>query len=275
MVDLHVHSNHSDGVFPVQALLIRASQNGVRVLSLVDHDTVSGIPLAMELAPSHAMELIPGIELNAQDGEEEVHLLGYFLDIQQPQLLERLKVQQELRVGRARKMVEKLQGLGISIEFEAVRNMAKDSASIGRPHIALVLTEQGVVSSVEEAFERYLRSGKPAFVPKVRFPAKVAIETILDAGGIPVLAHPGRLKDDEIIQRLLKWGLQGLEVYYPSHSTAQVNLYVSLARKHGLVATGGSDFHGFPGGTFIDIGEQLVPEYVVEELKKIKEKVER
>ncbi|MDD3364314.1 MAG: PHP domain-containing protein, partial [Syntrophomonas sp.] len=189
------------------------------------------------------IDFIPGIELNTDFGDDELHILGYFIDYHNEQLINRLMEIRAQRYQRAEKMIGKLQAIGLGISFEQVQKLAQGDL-IGRPHIARALQQAGYVLSEKEAFQKYIERGKPGYVPRYKFSPAEAIELVKQAGGISILAHPGLIKDPNKIGEIISMGVEGLEIYYPEHSSDQIMEFASLAKQHHLLITGGSDFHG-------------------------------
>jgi predicted metal-dependent phosphoesterase TrpH len=247
--DLHVHSNASDGVLSPEEVISEAVLRGLRGIALTDHDTIDGLQAAQEYIQQHNLNLmfINGIEMNCEFRGKEVHILGYFIQPEDQTLRHRLIEIRMLRHQRAESMVEKLQHLGISIDFARVKEYAKGDL-IGRPHIARALIEGGYSDSIEDAFYKYLGSGKPAYVPRYKFLPDEAIALVKKCGGIPVLAHPGLINDADIVDEVIAMGIEGLEVYYPQHSQDQTEGFKKICLKNHLLMTGGSDFHG-PGSS--------------------------
>lgn len=247
-LDLHLHTTHSDGSLPPAEVIALAQKAGVTALAITDHDITTGIPEATLAGERHGIEIIPGIEISSILGESELHLLGYFLDWQDPRLNERLVTLRESRHRRNPQIIERLQGLGIDITYDEVRALAGTDA-VGRPHIARLLMEKKVVASAKEAFDRFLATGKPAYVPRELPSPAEAIQWIKDAKGLAVLAHPTWVKTTEgtlrdLVGQLKATGLDGVEVHYSTHTPRQTREYLSLTKQLGLLVTGGSDFHG-------------------------------
>jgi predicted metal-dependent phosphoesterase TrpH len=214
--------------------------------------------------------VIPGVEVNTDVGADEVHILGYCVDLAQEEFQEFLRTMRAGRVERAERMVEKLHALGVRVEWSRVRGIAA-GAAVGRPHVARALVEAGRVGSVQEAFDRYLRRSGPAYVPRPHVLPEEAVEVILRAGGVPVLAHPGWQACGAILQRLpllVEHGLCGIEVYYPDHTPEMVQTYVEAARCFGLIVTGGTDYHGGGIATRAVLGGVGVPPDVVPALRE-------
>jgi len=245
MYDLHVHSTASDGLLDPEELLVRAEEIGLKGLAITDHDTVHGIEEAYAFLTTNPLSLqfIPGIEMNTELDENEVHILGYFIDYHNSRLLHRLEEIREARWDRARKMVYRLKSMGLAISFEQVEKLAQGDL-IGRPHVARALTEKGYVFSVKEAFDKFIGKGRPAYVPRYKFLPREAIELIKSAGGVPILAHPGLLPNAELVYEIINLGIAGLEVYYPEHTPQQIGRFLQLCQQFNLLVTGGSDFHG-------------------------------
>lgn len=242
-VDLHTHTCYSDGKLTPAALLEKADDAGLRVLALTDHDTLAGWDAAQEVA-SMPVDLVPGVELSVTAGDREVHLLGYGFDPAHGGLRDHLERFTRVRRERARKMVEKLNAAGVSITMDAVQRAAAGADALGRPHVAAALIEAGHTASYDAAFEQYLGNDGPAFVAKPQFAAADALGLLHDAGGIGVLAHPGHWTSGRTLHLLRRAGLDGLEVWHPSHDASLVSYYQHLARDFDLVSTGGSDYHG-------------------------------
>ena len=277
-VDLHLHTTASDGVLSPSELVRYAKAKGLQAVAITDHDTIDGCEEGLSEGERIGFEVIPGIEISAEHSPGSMHILGFFLDIHLPFLKERLKYLQKARAERNPKMVEKLKQLGVDITFEEVVK-ASGGGQVGRPHFANVLLEKKVVRNFQEAFERFLKKGAPAYVDKFRFTSKEALHFIREAEGVGVLAHPNTLgmngysELEKLILRLVEEGLQGIEVFYPEHSAADVAQYKTLAERHGLLVTGGTDYHGMEkNGLDIGVGrgEMKLPYSIVENLKTVR-----
>jgi predicted metal-dependent phosphoesterase TrpH len=249
MIDLHAHTTASDGTLTPQDLVDLAAAKGLRVLAVTDHDTVDGIPAALERGKQGRLEVIPGIELGAKwNGDGQMHILGYYIRSDDPPLLDRLHWLRAQRRERGLRMVRRLNELGIPLSWERVMQLA-GAAPIGRPHLARALLDSGHVESISEAFSLYLSSGAPGYIEKAELPPAEAIGLIRGAGGVPVLAHPTTLKLsgsklEACVEHLAGQGLAGIEVYWPKHTEAEKASYERLGARLNLVATMGSDFHG-------------------------------
>jgi predicted metal-dependent phosphoesterase TrpH len=265
-VDLHIHTKFSDGTHPVEEILEYAAGKKLKALSITDHDCVDAYPSAQELGAKQGIEVIPGVELSSEISGADIHILGYFLDVNNPQLLAKLVELKKARHVRARKIVENLNRQGIDLRFETVLNIA-GTAAIGRPHIAAALLKEELVYSFREAFEKLIGYDSPAYVEKLRMPPKEVFQLIRGAGGVPVLAHPGVTKVDERIPEFMREGLMGIEVFHSEHNTAIERHYLQYCRKNGLAYTGGSDFHN-GSQSKSEIGVPKVPYSAVESLKE-------
>jgi len=242
--DLHLHTFFSDGTFTPEELVARASQIGFRAIALTDHDTLEGCARAAAACAAAQMEFIPGTELTAEHADVEVHILAYLVDTQNKVLLARIAEFQAVRQERIREMVAALNQQGIPLKAEAVFALA-NCKSPGRPHVARALVKEKLIGNLDEAFEKYLKKGRPAWVPKTKVSALEAVELIHQAGGLAVMAHPGLNRTDEIIPDLVDAGLDGIECFHTKHSTAMAERYLEFAEKYHLLVTGGSDCHGF------------------------------
>lgn len=263
--DLHVHTTASDGTESPQEVVEKAKRLGLSALAITDHDTVKGIAPALEAGCRFGIAVLPGVELAAEEGEREVHILGYLFDPHHPALARELARFEKARLERVEKMVKKLRAMGVPLELERVLELA-GGGTVGRPHVARALVELGAVGSVAEAFARYLDRHRPAYVPRLKFAPEEAVLLIRRAGGVAVLAHPGLSQCRDIIPRLVSAGLRGLEVYHPEHPPDLVDYYREFCRRYGLVATGGSDYHGTDHRKYNRLGETTAPDEVVEKL---------
>jgi 3',5'-nucleoside bisphosphate phosphatase len=274
-VDLHLHTTASDGVLSPSEIVRYAKTKGLQAIAITDHDTIEGLEEGLSEGERIGFEVIPGIEISAEHSPGSMHILGFFLDIHHPLLNERLEYLQKARAERNPKIVQKLNGLGIDITFDEVLK-ASGGGQVGRPHFANVLLQKRYVRSFQEAFDRFLKKGASAYVDKFRFTSKEAIHFINEAKGVAVLAHPKTLGMDgyseleKLILRLVEEGLIGIEVYYPEHTSSEVAKYKTIAERHGLLATGGTDYHGIEKNG-LDIGtgrgEMKIPYSMVENLK--------
>ena len=253
-IDLHIHTTASDGTFTPEQVISHAHQLKLKAIAITDHDTVAGSKEALRSGIPPSLGFLTGVEISSTPpsfypGSGSFHLLGYSIRLDDPKLNRTLAQLQQARKNRNPAIINRLNELGISVTLEEVRKEAGEG-QLGRPHIAQLMVKKKVVASIDAAFDQFLGTGKPAYVEKQRVECFKAIEIILDAGGVPVLAHPGLLdyktenQLDEWIGNLKKAGIQGVEVYYSGHTPDQTRLYAELARRHDLLMTGGSDFHG-------------------------------
>jgi predicted metal-dependent phosphoesterase TrpH len=273
-IDLHIHTTASDGVLSPAQVVRVALDKGLEAIAITDHDTTDGVDQAMAAARGERLEVIPGIELSAEEGAREVHVLGYYIDHQDQTLQERLAVLRRARRERAWKMVKKLENTGAPVSWERVLEIAGDTSAFGRPHIAQALLERGYVGSVNEAFDRYIGLRGPAYVSRYKLTPAEGVKMITDAQGLPVLAHPRGQED--VVPALAALGLVGLEAYYPSYSEGERELLAKLADAHNLVATGGSDFHGYNGvNAALSLGEVPVPLEALNRLRDLAGRAER
>jgi hypothetical protein len=244
-IDLHLHTNFSDGKLSPEQLLKFAYENHYAYLSITDHDSTLGYKEACKYVTNYPLELIPGVEVSTIFQTSDVHILAYYVDVDNFQLNEMLKKIYDSRYGRAKKMVDNLTDMGLTLNWEDVLKFAGQNKYVGRPHIARAMIESGHCKTIKEVFDVYLNNDSPIYVPKYRIDTEQAIRIIKEAGGIPVIAHPGRLEDDSVLYDFIDMGIEGIEVYYSSHSSGQIKLYEQIALEHNLIRTGGSDFHGF------------------------------
>ena len=269
--DLHLHTVYSDGTYTPAQLIAASKKAKMSAIAIVDHDTVEAIQPSLAIAQKEEIELVPGIELTAELDGSEVHILGYFIDYRSGRLLEQLEILKSNRIQRVHKMTQKLKELNIEISPEEIFALAQEG-TVGRLHVARAMVLKGAVSCIAEAFKKYLGDKGPAYVCGFRFTPKEAIALIKGEGGIPVLAHPYSLFNDDLIPAFVDDGIMGLEVYYPEHSQSTINYYLGLAKKYNLLVTGGSDCHG-DAKPDVPVGLSKVPYELVEELKNAKERL--
>ncbi len=264
-IDLHIHTTASDGTLSPSEAVRSAVANGISILGVADHDTTEGIREAQDAAKTMDLTLVPGVELSVGQAEREIHVLGYFFNPAEPQLQAALLKLRGARDQRNEHIIERLKQIGAPITLERVRQIS-GGGTIGRPHIAKALVEAGHVSSEGEAFGRYLARGKPGYVGRERLSPAEAAAVIKQAGGVPVLAHPAKLNAKRLIEELLDQGMEGIEVYHSDHTDVESEMLLEIARRRGLLVTGGSDSHGPHSDRPIEIGSVDIPEWVGEEL---------
>ena len=280
-IDLHSHTTASDGELEPAQLVELAAKTGLSALAVTDHDTTGGLADAIEAAKSVQLQIVPGIEISAKISHGQCHLLGYFIDPHGARLNARLNELQEARRQRNVKLLQKLNDLGIKITFEDVKYFAGRDL-VARPHFAKALVKLGVVTTAQEAFDKYLAEGASAAVPKEVITQQEAIDLIHEAGGVAILAHPNNLKlppveTEEAILRMRNMGLDGIEAYYSLHTEEDRERYLDMAMKLDMVVSGGSDFHGESVKPGIRLGGVIdgspVPSSVLDAIYLLKEKL--
>ena len=266
-VDLHLHSTASDGRLSPVDVVRQAAERELSVIAITDHDSVDGVPPALIAARDFPwLTVIPGVEINTDVPQGEGHVLGYFIDCTNRELQSTLERLRNSRHKRAQGMIAKLNNLGVHIDWERVREIA-GTGSIGRPHIAQAMLEKGYITSLKEAFSNYISRGGPAYVEREKMTPVEAVELVLKASGLPVLAHPLTINSLETrIIELKAAGLVGIEAYYDGYTVDEISNLVSLAEKYGLITTGGSDFHGLDAASDTVIGGVDVPMESAEQL---------
>ncbi len=266
IIDLHTHSNHSDGVHAPSMLIDLAKWKGISAISLCDHDSLEGYPELEDAARREGIDVLTGVELSCEYGGRDLHILGYGVDRMNQPLQKLLKEFRATRKRRGELIVEKLAAQGVVLDIEKVLAKAAGGA-LGRPHIASALLEAGYVSDHGHAFAKFIGEGCPAYVEKYKMAPDDAVAAIRAAGGLAFVAHPGYyIDDEESFQALLERGLDGIEVYHPHHKPAVVTRLLGIAQVHGLLISGGSDFHGFAGRD--NLGEPTVPYALLERIRE-------
>ena len=269
--DYHIHTNYSDGVFSPEKIVDLALDAGLQAIALTDHDNVLSYNVAQEYIKTKEVDfkIIQGIEVNTLYKDYEVHILGYFPDVNKSDFKNLLKVQQQARTKQTKEILALLaKKEGIRIKYEDVKNMVAEGGSIGRPHIAKAITNAGGTSNVMEAYSKYIHRASPVYVERKTVSPFDAVEVIYDAGGIPVIAHPYDIDiAEKLIKELMSCGLRGIEAYHRKHSPAIVEYFSSMAESLGLIVTGGSDFHApnIMNGQII-LGKNFVPEWIYESM---------
>ena len=240
---MHMHTTHSDGIFSPYELITKCKQHNLSVISITDHDSVAAFPDAIEYGKEFGVEVIPGVELSALVDDRDVHILGYFLDYTNKRLLEYLEFFRQERVKRAERIVAKLNNINVPLTIESVLERAGHGA-VGRPHIASAMVGEGYIETYNQAFEKFIGNGGPAFEKKFQLTLKDAIQLISSSGGLSFLAHPGRFTTEELLHQTIRSGLDGIEVVHPSHQPSLTSYYRGVANEYFLLESGGSDFHG-------------------------------
>lgn len=265
-IDLHTHTSASDGLLSPTELVRQAKEVGLDVIAVTDHDTVEGLDEAEGEASRLGLRLIPGIELSVFGLGREIHLLGYFLDRTSVTLLDFLQEQKESRVRRIFTMLEKLKGMGVVIPPEEVIQVGK-KGTMGRPHVARALVRHGHIQAEEHAFQKYIGQDQPAYVPRVKVSAPEGVRMVKEAGGVPVIAHPGLYAKDGVLEHMVEAGVVGIEAYHPDHTDAAAQRFEEQAKERGMLVTGGSDYHGRSRGRRFGLGATWVPESVLDPLE--------
>jgi predicted metal-dependent phosphoesterase TrpH len=265
-VDLHIHTNYSDGTCTVKEVLEIAHERGLSAISITDHDCTDAYPEAIDIGNQLGIEVITGVELSSEIDGTDIHVLGYFIDPENSSFAAKLREMKDARFYRAKKIVENLNNQGIDLRFETVLSMAGIGA-IGRPHIAAAMLREELVYSFREAFDKYIGYGLPAYVEKLKLHPKEVFDLIINAGGVPVLAHPGVTQVDQRIPEFIREGLKGIEAYHTEHPSAIERHYLRIAKKHHLAFTGGSDFHSFHHNKS-EIGSPSVPYSAIVSIKE-------
>jgi predicted metal-dependent phosphoesterase TrpH len=265
--DLHLHTTASDGRLSPKDIVSLAVKVGLDILAITDHDTIDGIAPALAAAEAFpSLTVIPGVEINTDVPHGEVHVLGYFINYTDPKLSASLQTLRDSRRGRARQMITKLGDLGMKIEWTRVCELAQ-GGSVCRPHVAQALFEKGYVSSEKEAFDKYIGHDGPAYVERYKLLPSEAVQLVIDAQGLPVLAHPAYISDlNELVPKLKEVGLVGMEIYYRDYSPDIIAGLLKIAKQHALIPTGGTDYHAFGDGSEVMIGGALAPTESVEQL---------
>ena len=271
--DLHIHSTASDGRYSPAEIVRMAVTAGLTIIALTDHDTVDGLIPALEAAREFSeLTVIPAVELSTDTSSGEIHVLGYFIDYTNHEFRASLERMRNSRANRAEKMVVKLKELGCDIELERIKEIA-GSGALGRAHMAQALLEKGYITSFKEAFTKYIGHDCPAYVGREKLTPAEAVQLVLKANGLPVLAHPFTSLNPEAAAKELKAvGLVGMEVYYAGYLPAEVSVLLNLAQKYDLIPTGGTDYHGIDAASEITIGGTDVPIHFVEKLVALAER---
>jgi len=265
VADLHLHTLFSDGTYSPEELVAQAKRQELRALALTDHDTVEGCVPTAQACLSADIEFIAGTELTAEQDGHEIHILGYSIDLLNSRFLTEIGKFQAVRQNRIREMVQRLNDINVPLQVDTVFALANCRAP-GRPHVARALVQAGLVGTLDEAFERFLKKNRPAWVPKFKISAADAIDLIHKSGGVAVMAHPGLNRSDEVIPAMVEAGLDGIECFHSKHSAATAQHYLQIAERFHLLVTGGSDCHGLSKGRPL-IGSVRLPYRHVEKLK--------
>lgn len=281
-LDLHIHSIYSDGSMSPEELVDTAVDIGLSAISITDHDNVLSYKFAeaqAELKSQEAgkkiIEIIPGVEINTLWKDQEIHILGYYMDISSKSFNDLLAYQQHARTQQILEIIENLKKVDINIKLEDVTSFVTEGGSIGRPHIAKAITNIGGAKNIIEAYNKYINDKASTYVKRKTVSPHEAVEIIYEASGIPVIAHPCDSEMvDSLVKELINYGLRGIEAYHRKHSPAMVEYYFSMAEKYGLIVTGGSDYHGPSNNKKLSLGQNFVPGWILNNLKKEKSRIE-
>ena len=266
--DLHMHTSFSDGKLSPKELINQALKVGLSIISITDHDNVNGLDEAIEYGERVGIKVIPGVELSTGLMDKEVHILGYFIDHKSENLLKFLTSLRYARITRLQHMISKLNDMGSRITIDSITADLSEDISVGRPHVAKALVKEGFVKTRAEAFMKYIGDGKPAFVKKPVPNAKEAIQLISSIGGLSFVAHPGKMVRGEMLDELLKYGLDGVEVIHPSHGREDIEYFSSIASDNFLLVSGGSDFHGIYDREYGNMGNYVIPSYNIVNMRR-------
>ncbi len=265
--DLHMHTICSDGALSPYELIKKAKAQGLSAVSITDHDSVAAIPDALEFGKEFGVEVISGVELSSSFEDKEVHILGLFVDYKSQRLLDYLTFFRHERIKRAERIVAKLNSLQVPLKIESVMEHA-GTGSVGRPHIAAAMVDEGITKSYQESFDRYIGNGGPAYERKFQFSPAEAVQLIASSGGLSFLAHPGRYTTDAMLQHLIKAGIDGIEVIHPSHTQEHIVHYRGVISEYYLLESGGSDFHGGKKNDDAVFGSFFIDEDKVDAMKR-------
>ena len=283
-VDLHIHTAYSDGVFTPEKIVDTAIEEGLECIALTDHDNILSFKPAVKHAKEIAeetgkkpLEIIQGVEINTIYKDWEVHILGYFMDVENPEFKNLLKTQQAARIEQTQQILKLLSKKeNINIKFDDLKKLVMEGGSIGRPHLARAITSAGGTQSTTEAYNKFIHKDSSVYVERNTVSPFDAVEIIYDAGGIPVFAHPYDVDiAEQLTKDLMKCGLRGLEAYHRKHSPAMVEYFSTLAENLGLIVTGGSDFHApNPVNGQIVMGKNFIPDWVYDKLVQEKKRLD-
>lgn len=282
-LDLHTHSVYSDGSHTPEQIVDIAINVGLTAVAITDHDNVLAYDIAKgyaakcsEEAGKNLIEIVPGIEINTIHDDQEVHILGYYMDSGCKEMQDLIKYQQHARIQQTVEIIKKLKKEAkINLKLEDITSLVREGGSVGRPHIAKAIVKAGGVSSMIEAYRKYISDTAPTYIKRKTVSPFEAAETIYESGGIAVLAHPCDLETaEDLIKELMNYGLRGIEVYHRKHSPAMIEYYSNMAEKYRLIITGGSDCHGPKPNGQVMLGRTHVPDRILTELKREKSRLE-
>ncbi|MBL7068956.1 MAG: PHP domain-containing protein [Candidatus Omnitrophica bacterium] len=272
-IDLHVHTYYSDGTFSPEKVISEAKKRGLSAVAICDHDCVEGIEEAKKAGAKHGVEVIPGVEVTCEKDGLEIHMLGYFIDIESRPIIDLITVLRDKRIKRIYDMVDRLKNYNVNISPHKVFALSPKGA-VSRMHLASAIYNEGFVSSIKEAFAKYIGDKAPCYVSRFEVSPESAIDAILKSKGVPVYAHPNVMGRDDLIPGFAKAGLRGIEVYHSEHNRWTEEHYLNVAHKFGLLVTGGSDCHGAGKGRIL-MGGVTMPYSTLEDLKREAEDVRK
>ncbi len=273
-IDLHIHTNESDGCHTPVEIIQMVKNAQLDIISIADHDTVEGYKKARYLAERYEIDLLIGAELSCRLKNSDVHILAYEFDYEYSEIKEAMEFLYHGRVVRAKKIIDELKKFDIHIDYDAVTELAGQKGLIGRPHIGRAVVNAGYCPNLQEVFDKFIGEGKPAFIPKPELTPKEMIDIIHNANGYAVLAHPGKLRNQSLIEQIIKDGVDGLEVFYPAHNLGQTDMYLQFCLNHNIIPTCGSDYHGKDISS-IELGNFTGPEMVYSYIKNMKRQIRK
>jgi len=277
-IDLHIHTAYSDGTMQPEELVNSAIELGLTTIAITDHDNVLGYHVAQKYIDENdkLIKIIPGIEVNTFSKNQEIHILGYFMDFENSDFNAMIEKQQKARKTQAQEISKRLKKIGINVAYEDIKKCVIPQASIGRPHIAKAIVQKGGTANITEAYNKYINDSSSVYVKRKSVTPQEAVEIIYEAGGIPVIAHPCDVDNaQEIIEELMSFGLRGVEAYHRKHTPAMIEYFCSIAEKYDLIVTGGSDFHSpsMYTGQLI-LGKNFVPPKIIDELELERKRIQ-
>lgn len=272
IIDLHMHTVYSDGASEPEQLAKAVISTGLKAFAVTDHDTTASFDRLAAAVQEADIALIPGIEINTHYNQKEIHVLGYFIDRENDMIREVIDIHRKARVQQAEAVIQKLRRVArVNVTFEDVQRQAHKDGCIGRPHIAKAIVQKGGAGNISEAFKKYLNYQSPTYLGRKTVTPHEAVEAIYESGGIPVIAHPGETPGiEDLTEELMGYGLMGLEAYHKSHSHLLMKFYSDLAKRLGLIVTGGTDYHGLPEKYPMVLNRLMMPLSVKDNLYKAK-----
>lgn len=271
MIDLHLHTTFSDGMSEAEDLIREAIAFGLDAIAITDHDNTQSYSIARQQAEGSPLEVIPAIEINTvwEEYEQEVHILGYYIDLSEANLRDVIETHRSNRYQQIQALASRLKDKGLDITYEEILAQSRENGTLGRPHVARALLNKGQVETISDAFNQYLTRKSDVYIKRKTVSPHEAVEAIYECGGIPVIAHPGEMEHvEQLVEELIDYGLRGLEAYHKSHRPAIIEYHCTLAERHGLIITGGTDYHGPSDAYQKALGRLCIPNYVLPRLKQ-------